>query len=151
MTYHKPGEHHIDVDLSPSLYTKDIKVYKKVWERDFLKTNPRANEGSTKLVDELKEVPVLLVSKKEDCWLVSYEKIMKTMVNSIDGPGTCRKECHKTLKGDILKWKSKEPFEGMSTNPIKVCSFKTLKGDILKWKSKEPFEGMSTNPITVCS
>ncbi|XP_066933138.1 uncharacterized protein [Clytia hemisphaerica] len=116
LTYHKPGDHHIDIDLSPSLFTNDIKVDEGVWGRSFFKDNPRGVD----LVDKLKEVPVLLVPKKEDCWLISHEKIMKKMFNSVDGPGTCRKECHKTLKADVLNWKSKEQFEGMSTNPIKA-------------------------------
>ncbi|XP_066933495.1 cyclic GMP-AMP synthase-like [Clytia hemisphaerica] len=114
LTYHKPGEHHIDIDLSPSLFTNDIKVPVKVWKREFFKTNP-------KVTDMLKDVPILLVPKKENCWLISYEKIMKELFNRIDGEGTCRKICHMILKYDILKWKSqdKEGFEGMSTNPIK--------------------------------
>ena len=72
----------------------------------------------------LKEVRILLVPKKENCWLISYEKIMKKLFNSIDGEGTCRKICHMILKYDILKWKSqdKDSFKGMSTNPIKVST-----------------------------
>ena len=115
LKYNKPGEHHIDIDLSPCLHDKSIKVNPEVWERPFIKT-----ERGKKLVDPLKETPTLLVPKSENAWLVSHEKVMKETFNKMDTEGTARKECHRILKYDIMKWSSQKPFPGMSTCQLKV-------------------------------
>ena len=115
LNFSKPGEHHIDIDLVPSLYTHDIKVSAEVWRRPFFSTSRGKN-----VAIQLKTTPILLVPKKENAWLVSYEKLTKEMINKFDSAGTCRKMCHKILKYDFLKWKSEQKFEGISTYPLKV-------------------------------
>ena len=118
LTYQKSGDHHISMDLVPVLfknYTK-VRINRSVWDRPFFVKNQRGQN----LADMLQEEKILLVPKKPNAWLISYEHAAKKMLNGLDSSSTCRKMCHRILKYDLLKWNSKEAFEGMSTYPLKV-------------------------------
>ena len=117
LTWQKIGTHHISIDLVPALFTRSIKIDSFVWRRSFFTKNLRGCE----LAEKLSQDEILLVPKKQNEWLVSYEHTAKKMLKGLDSEKTCRKMCHRILKYDVLKWKSEAySYPGLSTYPLKV-------------------------------
>ena len=117
LTWQKTGSPHISIDLVPALFTQSIQIDSSVWRRAFFATNTRGRE----LSEKLRQDEILLVAKKQNEWLVSYEHTAKKMLKGLDSQTTCRKMCHRILKYDVLKWKSEAySYPGLSTYPLKV-------------------------------
>ena len=104
------------MDLVPALFTNQVRIDESVWSREFFTKNPRGRD----LAAMLRKEEILLVPKKPNAWLISYEHAAKKMLRGLDSGSTCRKMCHRILKHDLLKWSSERSFPGMSTYPLKV-------------------------------
>ena len=119
MTLKTPRVHDISIDLVPVLFTKSLEIDRSIWSRPFFATNPRG----IKLAEKLRQDEIMLVPKRQNEWLVSYEHTAKKMLKGLDSEFTCRKMCHRILKYDVLKWKSEASYPGLSTMLLKVRHF----------------------------
>ena len=116
--------HDISVDLSASIPTDKITLKDYQWPRAATK-----KVLPEKLIDNINSKGVHLVPKDDRLWYASVSLSERELMNGIDRKDNgCRKECHKLVKDDVLKWKggSTNGLAGLSTNVFKVTQRERL-------------------------
>jgi hypothetical protein len=83
----------ITVDFTPCIHVDEFSPNTS-WPRQATR-----NWLSSDKIQSIKAKGVNLVAKKNYYWLVSYAENEKEIVEGMDQDGSCRKKCHRIMKG----------------------------------------------------